>query len=87
MIHIAEIHAVSVKVYFVPEGQIIKPGTVTVDQEATERNLSLLLRDELHSDQCCVLKPDEGKEKKFISIQLILLVIFAHSLPLDSSIV
>ena len=87
MIHIAEIHAVSVKVYFVSEGQITKQGSVTVDQGATDRNLSLLLCDELHSDQCCVLKPDEGKEKKLISIQLILLVIFAHSLPLDSSIV
>jgi hypothetical protein len=77
----------SVKFYFVSEGQIMKPGSVTADQAATDRNLSLLLCDDLHSDQYCVLKPDEGKEKKLISIQLILLVIFAHSLTLDSSIV
>ena len=65
----------SVNVQFIFESQITKPGSVTVDQASNNRNVSLLLSVELHSDLYCVLKPDGGKEKKLISIQLILLVI------------
>ena len=36
LIHIVEIYAVSVNVWLVSEGQIIQPGSVTVDQAATE---------------------------------------------------
>ena len=72
MVHIAEVCTVSVNISFVSQGRITQSGSVIVDQVKNDRNLSLLLSDELHSDHYCVLKPDEGKERKPISIQLIL---------------
>jgi hypothetical protein len=40
VIAVSEIYKLSVSIYFVPEGQIIHPLTVTVCQTVTERNVS-----------------------------------------------
>jgi hypothetical protein len=69
---ISEKHKVCVNVYFVPEGHITRPLTVTTGHVATPGNVFLLVGRGFDNGYCEALLPAEGTE---------MLGIFDNALP------